>query len=141
MLMHACNLLFTLQVQSIIARHQPSFAAAGANLLLQRAQQSYWLQIDVAPGPVVGHPGEQFLLCGRASSSARRLLPVLMSVSTSTQMIVQLEHYATMYARLCISADCGNSSVSNADLLLSCLCAVFPPPVDAAASKPGFQQY
>jgi hypothetical protein len=46
-----------LQVQSIIARHQPAFAAAGANLSLQRAQQSYWLQIDVTPGPVVGHPG------------------------------------------------------------------------------------
>eukprot|EP00882_Tetradesmus_deserticola_P011759 GHRQ01012444.1.p1 GENE.GHRQ01012444.1~~GHRQ01012444.1.p1 ORF type:complete len:167 (+),score=36.57 GHRQ01012444.1:727-1227(+) len=44
------------QVQSIIARHQASFAAAGANLSLQRAQHSYWLQIDVAPGPVVGHP-------------------------------------------------------------------------------------
>lgn len=44
------------QVQSLIARHQPSFAAAGANLSLQRAQHSYWLQIDVAPGPVVGHP-------------------------------------------------------------------------------------
>jgi hypothetical protein len=47
-----------LQVQAIIARHQPSFAAAGANLSLQRAQQSYWLQIDVAQGPVVGHPGD-----------------------------------------------------------------------------------
>ncbi|WIA31823.1 hypothetical protein OEZ86_002690 [Tetradesmus obliquus] len=44
------------QVQSLIARHQPSFAAAGANLSLQRAQHSYWLQIDVAPGAVVGHP-------------------------------------------------------------------------------------
>ncbi|KAF6256745.1 hypothetical protein COO60DRAFT_85532 [Scenedesmus sp. NREL 46B-D3] len=49
----------TWQVQSIIGRHQPSFAAAGANLSLQRAQHSHWLQIDVAPGPVVGHPGGQ----------------------------------------------------------------------------------
>jgi hypothetical protein len=68
-------LLFPLQVQSIIARHQASFAAAGANLSLQRAQQSYWLQIDVAAGPVVRHPGtHEALLPGTVRISAVVLL-------------------------------------------------------------------
>eukprot|EP00877_Chromochloris_zofingiensis_P007615 jgi/Chrzof1/3106/Cz12g12070.t1 len=44
------------QVEQCIARHQPSFAAGGAHLSLQRAQMSYWVQIDINPQVAVGHP-------------------------------------------------------------------------------------
>lgn len=45
------------QVQAIIDRHQPAFAAAGCQLSLQRAQQSHWVQIDINPNMAVGQPG------------------------------------------------------------------------------------
>lgn len=44
------------QVQSIIDRHQPAFAASGCQLSLQRAQQSHWVQVDVNPAMAVGQP-------------------------------------------------------------------------------------
>lgn len=46
-----------MQVQSIIDRHQPAFAASGSQLSLQRAQQSHWVQVDVNPTMAVGQPG------------------------------------------------------------------------------------
>lgn len=46
------------EVNQLIARHQAAFSAAGCHLSLQRAQQSYWLQIDVDPSMAVGQPGE-----------------------------------------------------------------------------------
>lgn len=46
-----------MQIQSIIDRHQPAFAASGCQLSLQRAQQSHWVQVDVNPAMVVGQPG------------------------------------------------------------------------------------
>eukprot|EP00878_Enallax_costatus_P004749 GHUV01004999.1.p1 GENE.GHUV01004999.1~~GHUV01004999.1.p1 ORF type:complete len:163 (+),score=50.04 GHUV01004999.1:295-783(+) len=47
------------QVQAIIARHQPAFATGGATLSLQRAQRSYWVQIDINPSMAVGQPVPQ----------------------------------------------------------------------------------
>lgn len=44
------------QIQSIIDRHHPAFAACGCQLSLQRAQQSYWVQIDINPNMAVGQP-------------------------------------------------------------------------------------
>lgn len=44
-----------MQVQSIIDRHRGVFAAAGAELSLQRAQRSWWIQIDVTQA--MGMPG------------------------------------------------------------------------------------
>jgi hypothetical protein len=46
-----------LQVQALIDRHQPAFAAGGCHLSLQRAQHSHWVQIDVNPNMAVGQPG------------------------------------------------------------------------------------
>lgn len=44
------------EVNQLIARHQPAFGSAGCHLSLQRAQQSYWIQIDVDPSMAVGQP-------------------------------------------------------------------------------------
>lgn len=44
------------QVQALIDRHQPQFAAAGCHLSLQRAQNSYWVQVDVNQAMAPGHP-------------------------------------------------------------------------------------
>jgi hypothetical protein len=46
------------EVNQLIARHQAAFGSAGCHLSLQRAQQSYWIQIDVDPSMAVGQPGE-----------------------------------------------------------------------------------
>jgi hypothetical protein len=62
------------QVQALVDRHAPAFAAAGVTLSLQRAQQSYWIQADVHPPMLVtGQPGarcsEQAADVAHASSS------------------------------------------------------------------------
>lgn len=41
----------------MIAQHRAAFAAGGAHLSLQRAQFSYWIQIDIDPSMAVGQPG------------------------------------------------------------------------------------
>jgi hypothetical protein len=46
-----------LQVEGVIAAYQAAFAAGGAHLSLQRAQHSYWIQVDVDPSLAVGKPG------------------------------------------------------------------------------------
>ncbi|KAF8070981.1 nitric oxide synthase [Scenedesmus sp. PABB004] len=44
------------QVDALIARHAPAFAAGGAALSLQRAQRSYWIEVKVNPAMAVGQP-------------------------------------------------------------------------------------
>jgi len=43
-------------VQALVSQWQPAFAAGGARLSLQRAQGSYWVQVDTDPSLAVGQP-------------------------------------------------------------------------------------
>lgn len=44
------------QVEQLLAQYRSDFEAGGAKLSLQRAQQSYWIQIDVNSTMALGQP-------------------------------------------------------------------------------------
>jgi len=48
--------VWTGQVQAVIAKHAPAFAAGGAALSLKVVHGSYWVQIDINPNVAVGLP-------------------------------------------------------------------------------------
>lgn len=66
----ACVVYWAVQVQALIDRHQPAFAAGGCQLSLQRAQHSHWVQIDVNPHMAVGQPGGDVLLLDSTTTVA-----------------------------------------------------------------------
>jgi hypothetical protein len=76
--------LLLLQVQALLDRHQPTFAAGGCQLSLQRAQHSHWVQIDVNPNVAVGQPGKSCRV-GSTGSMASKWYNVVVECAACTQ--------------------------------------------------------